>query len=94
MIGNLELHTYDVAHFDWEGSHGVAYASDLGAPLGRLFARVYDDACDVGLRLVDHTTGRGMTYVVEEEFKTPTEPLAGWQLRSIDGRTTLTIFND
>lgn len=40
----------------------VAEISDLNG-----YGRVYDDACDVGLTLVSHKTGRQIVFVVEHQ---------------------------
>lgn len=44
----------------------VADASDL---LDRPYGRVYDDACDVGLTIVSHRTGREIVCVLIDRVK-------------------------
>ncbi len=45
----------------------TAELSDLGRDFR--FGRVYDDACDVGLTLVSHATGREVVFAIENEMR-------------------------
>ena len=74
----------------------VAEASSLPP-----FGRVYDDACDEGLTLVSHKTGREVVYVVNSigrEHMDPAGDLLYWDLvparASESGLPTVRVFND
>lgn len=56
----------------------VAEISDLGR--GFAFGRVYDDACDEGLTLVSHRTGRTAPYAVDRVDRDGDGELMGWTL--------------
>lgn len=74
----------------------VAEVSDFGR--GFAFERVYDDACDEGLTVVSHHTGREVVYGVEHVERDPEGDLLFWKLRPASPRErdlpTITIFND
>lgn len=80
----------------------VVEASDLGLKPGFKFEQIYDDACDVGLTMKSHVTGREITFFLQEEIRSADE-LQGWQLKPIPelirkhpqlAGLTLIIFND
>ncbi len=76
----------------------VADMSDLGWRAGqRDFKRIYPDACDEGLTLVDHVTGLTCDFVVteENEEKTtliPVKGVRGWAM--VNTNTKIVLFND
>lgn len=84
----------------------VAEASDLDRPSP--FGRVYDDACDEGLTLVSHVTGREMVFAVDHIERDREGDLMYWDLkpvrelvlrhsgpRSADlARMTVRVYND
>lgn len=63
--------------FSYHGSVFTCEISDLGP--GFQFGRVYDDACDEGLTLVSHRTGREVVYVVNHQQYKEGE-LVAWEL--------------
>ena len=71
----------------------VAEMSDLPG-----FGRVWDDACDEGLTLVSHRTGREVVYAVNHIERDDEGDLLYWDLRPVDHRDnslpTLRVFND
>lgn len=71
----------------------VAEASSLPS-----FGRVYDDACDEGLTVVSHHTGREVVYGVSDEVKDREGDIAYWTLIPADlrdsGLPNLRVFND
>lgn len=55
--------------------------------------RVYDDACDDGLTVIG-TTGTEVVFVVTEVNRDREGDITHWDLRSVDGRFTMVLFND
>lgn len=62
------------------------------------FDRVYQDACDEGLTLISHITGREVVYAVNGVVKDAEGDLVHWDLIPADTRDSglpaLRIFND
>jgi hypothetical protein len=59
------------------------------------FGRVYDDACDEGLTLVSHLTGKEVVFAVWNEARDGEGGVQYWLLRATDGSgLTLKLFND
>lgn len=86
----------DARKFFWHGNEGSQEISTLGRDFR--FERVYDDACDVGLTIVDER--EAITFVVVSEDRRDGE-IMGWHLESInrktgrqDGRFKVLIIND
>lgn len=75
--------------FMWKGSHGVAEASELNG-----FGRVWSDSCDEGLTVVSARTGDIRVFVVDHVEYDPEGDTRWWDLKSLDERLTLTVFND
>lgn len=71
----------------------TAEISTLGVPFGRVF----DDACDEGVTLVSHRTGRKVVYSVVGEERADGD-LLYWDLRPVAATTpglpNVRIFND
>ncbi len=58
---------HSASKFSWKKGVGVAEASDLrGTPL---FGRLFDDACDLGFRLLNPSTGRCEPFYLSHEDK-------------------------
>lgn len=55
----------------------VAEISDLG---DNAFGQIYPDACDYGLILISHVTGRETKWVVTEERRNADNELQYWAL--------------
>lgn len=56
----------------------IAEASDLGL---RQLERLYDDACDVGIALINPRSGNVTRWALKEEVRDPREnELLGWML--------------
>ena len=79
----------------------LADASDLGN--GPLFHRIYPDACDVGITLISHQTGKEVTYYLEKEGRNRDNEVTHWilkptpeSIRKVPAcrHTYVTIFND
>lgn len=79
----------------------VAEASTLGYHGPR---RIYDDACDVGIAIRSHRTGRLVRFYLDsEDMDHSGEDVAGWRFRPIAedvrrapeaSRTSVLIIND
>lgn len=73
----------------------AACASDLPE-----FERVWDDACDVGVTVVSHRTGREVVYAVEEQVRDGEGDTLYWMLQPASladqraGLPGLQVFND
>jgi hypothetical protein len=77
----------------------VAEISDLGP--GFEFHRVYDDACDVGLTVISHRSGREVVFAVDEVETDREGDILAWRLvpasyqrALLIDNVTMTIFND
>jgi len=58
---------HSASRFSWSKGVGVAEASDLrGTPL---FGRLYDDACDLGFRLLNPRTHKVEAFYLSHEDK-------------------------
>lgn len=91
---NAAVHTYDASRVQWKGNEGIVDASELGIRAGHLpYDRLYDDACDVGLKLRNPVMDTTCVFVLE--YSTCTEDdITSWVLKSIDGKISLIILND
>lgn len=78
----------------------VAEASTLGYHGPR---RIYDDACDVGIAVRSHRTGRLVRFYLDSEDMDRTDDVAGWRFQPIPedarrvpnaARTYVLIIND
>ena len=82
-----------VVTFDREHNLMVAEMSSTNG-----FDRVYNDACDEGLTLVSHITGKEVVYAVVNVKKDTEGDLVYWDLRPAfgfdAGLPVLRIFND
>lgn len=74
----------------------TAEISDFGPGFG--FGQVYDDACDEGMTLVSHKTGREVVFAVEHIERDCEGDLLYWDLRPAErgawGCGTVRIYND
>jgi hypothetical protein len=71
----------------------VAEMSDLGRTGTPIVSMVYDDACDVGFKMVGKTRSVVFT-LVDQVFDKVENELLHLDFESIDGVYTATIFND
>lgn len=87
----LPVPEYDASKFSWTGTKGTTCASDLGLRAGKLpHSQCYNDACDEGLRLINHQRGTSKEYYfVKYDDQC-------WQYKSLAGTAegSLNIFND
>jgi|LakMenE01Jun11ns_1017448.scaffolds.fasta_scaffold8153897_1 hypothetical protein len=91
------INTFDASKFSWKGKEGVADASDLGLKAGMLpYCPLYDDACDLGLKLVNPNNGNECYFVLTDVIRCQPniDSIAYWQFGSFDRTIKLTIFND
>ena len=94
--------TYNTRQFEYRNRTFVAFASDIAETRPSLFKQIYPDACDAGLVLVSHRTGREADFVVSEVKKSE-DGIESWTLvptaaalrqdRHLAGIQVL-IFND
>lgn len=89
--------------FDRETGTFTAEASDLARIGSEIFHRLYDDACDIGITIVNDKTGRWADFFLYAIDKDQEGDIACWKLaptyetkRRIPGATNLkvVIFND
>lgn len=83
-----------LSQFTWDRSANllVAEMSSLDG-----FGRVFDDACDEGLTIISHHTGREVVYAVMAEEKDVEGDLLFWDLESArlgEDVPKVRIFND
>lgn len=78
----------------WIKDESMFVAEDSSLPS---FGRVWDDACDVGLTLVSHMTGKALVCAVEH-YEVKDGDLVWWDLQPIDPRFhnsfVLRVYND
>jgi hypothetical protein len=65
LIGGL----VDAQSFSWEKGVGVAEISSFKGREGVFFGRLYDDACDVGFRVINTRTNRVEAFYLDHEDK-------------------------
>ena len=64
---------------------------------GFVLGRVYDDACDEGLTLVSHKTGREVVFAMYLTHRDRDGDVTRWDLRAVtpgQRGLRLTVFND
>lgn len=89
------IKTFDASKITWINNNGSVDASDLGLKAGMLpYCQLYDDACDVGLKLVNHMKGTECLFVLERDRGGYDGEVVAWDFVSVDGKINLTIFND
>ena len=96
LVQNVPKHS--ARKFSWEGTKGVAEASDFG-PLGtQIWSQVWDDSCDEGFLAVSPKTGREVLFCMKAEIRGEEDELLGWDFESYDRKRvdtfSITIFND
>lgn len=74
----------------------VAEASDLGPSFA---GRLFDDACDYGMWVRSHKTGKVVSFLLERQGFSPEGDLLYWKFRSwdLDPRASgieLRVYND
>lgn len=90
--------------FTWNGHTISTEASDL-QPLsaGSMFARIYDDACDVGFQIVSERTSQVATFYLTDTQRDAEGDIQMWALRPIPETerampqlkgSVINIFND
>jgi hypothetical protein len=93
----LDITSYPIKLFAWvKPDKLVAEASTLGFPVGKFpFQRLYDDACDVGIRIQGNKDVRFL--FVEEDVNDYDQELKCWKFVPIGDAgpiKELIIFND
>lgn len=81
-------------HYDAAAAHFTAELSDIGG-----FHQVWVDSVDEGVTVVNPDTGNRVSFVIVSEEKDAEGDYLSWELASvtetrIDGRFTMTVFND
>lgn len=95
----LDIDSYPIRQFSWLKSDKklVAEASTLGIPVGRdPFERLYDDACDVGIRIQGAVENHRFLFN-EEEVNEYDNQLVSWKFIPLDPKCPIEeviIFND
>ena len=90
------INTFDASKISWKDKDGHVDASDLGLKAGMLpYCPLYDDACDLGLILINPKTGKKCIFVLTAEVTTNYESeITSWEFKSEDGTIGLVILND
>ena len=83
--------------FSYRDNTFYADASDLSN--GELFSRVWSDSYDVGLTLVNPSTGNEEVFYIDDTDKDEEGDITGWRLKPVnkalaDRGITITLFND
>lgn len=85
------LPTHDGRKFTWTSTFGVTEASDLSAVM---YARVWNDAVDVGFNILSHRTGRSMLFTLTRENIDDNGDLVSQVFSNADGTIKVTVLND
>ena len=101
---DLSAHAIPLVHFDFNSATDTlsAEASTLEANSGgsrNVFRmhRLYADACDVGIAIRSHHSGKFERFVFTKEDRTPDNEVAGWNFIPVDPRCRVKhvlIIND
>jgi hypothetical protein len=88
---------YSSNRFTWspESRSLIAEVSDLNHP--EPFARVFDDALDVGFKVRSEKTGKVVLFILWQEHHNADSELTWWEFRPHPRSTldvTVTVFND
>jgi hypothetical protein len=81
--------------FAWSKNRGVTEISTLGPDFD--FSRVWNDACDEGLTIVSHKTGREIVFAINNTRRDADNDVVAWELTSVSPKfhgISLVIFND
>jgi hypothetical protein len=75
----------------WDGKWFIGEASELPAP-----TRVWDDAADVGYRLVSHRTGDSVVFAMDRTVRDDEGDVMAWVFKPITGafQMELHVLND
>lgn len=96
-MAKMKIPTLSLKHFHVDSLHGVLVAEASELPeRGMSLYQLFDDACDVGIAVESHHTGKVQLYVLSEEQKQAGE-LVAWKFvpyPSQSTRFTVTVFND
>lgn len=96
----VPCHEYSTKLFHWDKQRKrfSAEASDIGYTG---CSRIYPDACDVGICLKSHRTGKSLWFYLDETIRDPEGDVQAWVFKPSpeaerDGASGLivTIFND
>jgi hypothetical protein len=89
------IHSADI--FKWEKGIGVAEVSDIRRPVA---GRLYDDACDIGFRLLSSKTHKIEAFYLAKEDKDGSgEDVYGWHFYPVnrelrDAGVRILLIND
>ncbi len=96
MLLNPASISMERLHFVKDENMLVAEISDFGKNWN--FERVWDDACDEGMTIVSHHTGKKVVYAVDHIERDRENDLLYWDLKPADRvdshLPTVRIFND
>jgi hypothetical protein len=85
--------TVNTRQLTWDAGRRwfIAEASELPEP-----GRVWDDACDVGYRLISHRTGRSVVFALSDTRRDGDGDVQVWVFKPIAGDATmeLHVLND
>jgi hypothetical protein len=101
----LQLTPVDIKHFHWDSisRNLTAFASDLGHGVEGLtiVQRLYNDACDVGIAILNPATGTTVRFCLEGRSTDRELEITAWNFSVVEsdrhlvgGCHGVTIFND
>lgn len=91
---DLQVPEYSGKKFIWSRYKkltgvGVVEASELGLKPGKVpHSQCYSDACDEGIKVKSHRTGKVIECYLSKETA------AEWEYKSLCGKVTIIILND
>jgi len=92
----LDCPRHPLERFDWDKAQGhlVTEACTLQ---GRLFGRLYNDACDEGFEIHSSRTGRTVKFHLDEVHRDSDGDVTHWTFKPVDTHGTVSkviVFND
>lgn len=86
----MSTHSTKQFYYTKETRNFSACASEVPIRLQQL----YSDACDVGIVLVSHVTGKEIKFYLVEEKHDREGDLLYWKFKNDQVNCTVTVFND
>lgn len=76
------IQVFGSQQFSYLDGQLTSEASDLGMKPGEVFQAIYNDACDQGMYVRSHLSGKLAPFTLEEEMKDASGELVGWKFKA------------
>lgn len=95
LLPQTSLPTFQLSQFDFDKVSrelvGEASTIQRGGQV-KLFGQVFDDACDQGLVIQSHRTGKYLTFVVDKVDQDREGEIQGWWLKPLNSMVQLKVL--